>query len=138
MLANLLIGIFCALGGIHLYWLAGGSWGTTAVIPEHKGKPLFRPTHLATGVVAGGLFCCALLMAALARIIPLPFQAPLSILGYLCALVFLVRAIGDFRLIGFFKRVHNTRFARFDTCLYSPLCLGISIGVFWVVRSATN
>lgn len=138
MLAYLLIGIFSMLGSIHLYWLAGGSWGTSVVIPEREGKPLFRPTHLATGVVAGGLFGCALLMAALTRIIPLPFQTPLTALGYLCALVFLVRAIGDFRLIGFFKRKHDTRFARFDTRLYSPLCLGISIGVFWVVHSATN
>ncbi len=138
MLAHLLICIFSTLGGIHLYWLAGGSWGTSAVIPEHEGKPLFRPTHLATGVVAASLFCCALLMAVVARIIILPFQAPLATLGYLCALVFLLRAIGDFRLVGFFKRVRTTRFARFDTRLYSPLCLVISIGVFWVVRCSST
>ena len=138
MLAHLLICIFSTLGGIHLYWLAGGSWGTSAVIPEHEGKPLFRPTRLATGVVAAGLFCCALLMAVVARIIPLPLQVPLTILGYLCALLFFARAIGDFRLIGFFKRVRDTRFARFDTLLYSPLCLAISIGVFWVVRCSST
>jgi Protein of unknown function (DUF3995) len=41
------------------------------------------------------------------------------------AVVLIVRAIGDFRLVGFFKRVRGSRFARMDTLLYSPLCLAL-------------
>ena len=33
------------------------------------------------------------------------------------AVVFLARAVGDFRYVGFFKRVRGTRFARLDTIL---------------------
>jgi hypothetical protein len=40
--------------------------------------------------------------------------------------VFGLRAIGDFRYLGFFKRVTGTRFARADTLIYSPLCAGLA------------
>jgi hypothetical protein len=43
-----------------------------------------------------------------------------------------LRAIGDFHLIGFFKRVRGTRFASLDTAVYSPLCLALALGVFVV------
>jgi uncharacterized membrane protein YbhN (UPF0104 family) len=39
------------------------------------------------------------------------------------AIVLLARAVGDFRYIGFFKRVRDTRFARLDTRYYSPVAL---------------
>jgi hypothetical protein len=45
------------------------------------------------------------------------------------AALFLLRGIGDFRLVGFFKRVRGTRFARRDTRLYSPLCLALALAV---------
>jgi len=45
------------------------------------------------------------------------------------ASVFLARAIGDFRFVGFFKRVHGSRFAHWDTALYSPLCLVIGLAI---------
>ena len=41
------------------------------------------------------------------------------------AFVFIGRAIGDMRYVGFFKRVRGTRFARLDTRVYSPLCLAL-------------
>jgi hypothetical protein len=47
-------------------------------------------------------------------------------------LVFLVRAVGEFKLVGFFKRVRGTSFARWDTWLFSPLCLGISFAALWL------
>ncbi|MDY7394845.1 DUF3995 domain-containing protein [Aureibaculum sp. 2210JD6-5] len=40
--------------------------------------------------------------------------------------IFLLRAIGDFKYIGFFKRVKSTDFAKLDTKFFSPLCLTIS------------
>jgi hypothetical protein len=46
---------------------------------------------------------------------------------WLLAAVFALRAIGDFRYVGFFKRVRNTGFARLDTRAYSPLCAGLAV-----------
>jgi len=41
--------------------------------------------------------------------------------------VFALRAIGDFRHVGFFKRVRGCRFARLDTLAYSPLCTALAL-----------
>jgi bacteriorhodopsin len=46
------------------------------------------------------------------------------------ALLFFLRAVGEFRLVGFFKRVSDTPFAYWDTWLFSPLCLGIAVIAF--------
>jgi Protein of unknown function (DUF3995) len=46
--------------------------------------------------------------------------------------VFVLRALGDFRLMGFFKSVRGTRFAVRDTWLYSPLCLLLGLGAWWL------
>lgn len=46
--------------------------------------------------------------------------------------VFVLRSIGDFRLVGFFKSVRGTGFAAWDTRLYSPLCLLLGLGALWL------
>ncbi len=48
------------------------------------------------------------------------------------AFVFLLRAVGDFRYVGFFKKAGNDVFSRMDTALYSPLCLIFSINAFYM------
>lgn len=51
------------------------------------------------------------------------------------ALIFAVRAIGDFRYVGFFKHIRGSRFARMDTMCYSPLCAALSLSItsmFWM------
>ena len=42
------------------------------------------------------------------------------------AAVFAIRAIGEFRYCGFFKKITNSEFAYWDTRIYSPLCLAMS------------
>ena len=46
--------------------------------------------------------------------------------------VFLLRAMGEFRLVGFFKRVRGTPFAIWDTWLFSPLCLLLALAFFFI------
>jgi hypothetical protein len=41
--------------------------------------------------------------------------------------VLFLRAVGDFRAVGFSKRVRDTRFAWWDTRLFSPLCLAMAV-----------
>ncbi len=53
------------------------------------------------------------------------------------ALVLLLRAVGDFRYVGFFKSVGGTRFATMDTWCYSPVCLALSIGVAYVATHSS-
>ena len=55
---------------------------------------------------------------------------------WIIAGIFILRAIGDFRYVGFFKSVKQSAFARADSRYYSPLCLligvlGIMIELQW-------
>ena len=128
-IAVLLIAIFLCLSLVHVYWLLGGRVGQLAAIPEIDGKPIFKPSAVATLVVAIGLALCAVVIAGTTGIFALPLsQTVLSWMTRGLATVLLLRAIGDFRLVGFFKRIRHTRFARLDTAVYSPLCLALAIG----------
>ena len=113
------------LSALHVYWAAGGRIGAAAALPERNGAPLFQPGPASTLVVAGLLAFAGLLVLAHAG------RGPATALpGWMVALgapvaavVLLARAIGDFRFVGFFKRVRDTRFARLDTRLFSPVAL---------------
>ena len=119
-----------ALALVHLYWAAGGRWGADAAVPEVAGKRAFEPGPAACIVVAGLLSAAAaLVVLRAARWSPSWLPAWLPAVGCAgVALVFALRAIGDFKLVGFFKRVRETRFARRDTRLFSPLCLALAAG----------
>jgi len=49
--------------------------------------------------------------------------------------VFIVRAAGDRKHVGFLKRVRDTEFARRDSRIYSPLCLLLGLGAAAIVVS---
>lgn len=128
-IAVALIAVFACLSLVHVYWLLGGRVGLLAAIPELDGKPVFQPSAVATLVVAIGLALCAVVIAGTAGVLTLPLsQTVLSWMTRGLATVLSLRAIGDFRLVGFFKHIHHTCFARLDTAVYSPLCLVLALG----------
>jgi hypothetical protein len=55
-------------------------------------------------------------------------------MAYVLALVFALRAMGDFRFVGFFKSMGDEPFRSWDTWLYSPLCLAIAVAAFAVAN----
>ena len=125
--------IFIALGLWHFYWALGGTLGKDAAIPEVDGKPAFTPSVGITVLVAVVLLAFALLVAVTADLVELPL--PRSVLVWSCyglAFGLFARAIGEFRLVGFFKRIKGSAFARMDTWVYSPLCLFLSYIAFAV------
>jgi hypothetical protein len=114
-----------ALAALHLYWGLGGRTELIAAVPERlDGRPKFTPGRTATLIVAAALAGSAILVATRAAAINLPVPSWVSAAGcWVIALVFVARAIGDFRYIGFTKRVRGTHFARLDDAIYSPLCV---------------
>ena len=48
------------------------------------------------------------------------------------AILLFARASGDSELVGFFKEVKGSRFARLDTWVYSPLCVVLGAGLLAV------
>ncbi len=129
LLTLCLAGIFLALAGLHVYWAAGGRVGSVVAVPEAAGQPIFQPSAGATVVVALGLGAAALVVLAAGgyrlALLPAAWVTPGT---WALAGLFGLRALGDFRYVGFSKRLRDTRFARNDTRYYSPLCLAIAGG----------
>jgi hypothetical protein len=136
VLAVLLIATFIILALLHVYWAMGGQFGQAASVPSVDGKRLFDPSPQATLIVAGALLACACAIAGAAgwlggAIPAYVFRA----ITMLLSLVFFLRAIGDFRYVGFFQRAGDSPFAYWDLRLYSPLCLLVGLAGLVVGRS---
>ncbi|MBI3649929.1 MAG: DUF3995 domain-containing protein [Acidobacteria bacterium] len=127
----LLAFIFAALALLHLYWAAGGSFGSAVSVPMVDGKRAFNPSPMAALWVAAALFMAMLVILGQLRVwgSGVPQWIFYSGTWTLC-LLFFIRAIGNFKLVGFCKQVHDTDFAYWDTRLFSPLCLLISVLAF--------
>ena len=122
--------VFALLAVWHVYMAFAPRAGANGAVPSVDGKPLFVPTRRATFAVGLALLPFAALVLATAGIVsPGVPQIALLWLCYLLALGLFGRAVGEFRYVGFFKRIHGTKFARLDTLVYSPLCLLLAVGV---------
>src|ERR1051325_2280880 len=110
--------VLASLALLHVFWAAAGRWAMASVIPSESGRPTFTPSPAVMLAVAAALAAAAALTlgatGALRAIAP-PWFVRIG-LGTLAG-VFLLRAVGDFRLLGFTKRVRGTAFARMDTLL---------------------
>ncbi|MDR0270498.1 DUF3995 domain-containing protein [Paenibacillus sp.] len=122
--------ILCFISMLHMYWACGGRWGTEAVIPRKKGEsqPTFVPGKSGTLLVAFLLLMACFLLVIQVGFLPSMKASAISRWGCIvCTAVFLLRSIGDFKYVGFFKKVKHSTFATYDTFLYSPLCLYLGI-----------
>ncbi|WP_436515344.1 DUF3995 domain-containing protein [Ekhidna sp. To15] len=129
VLTILLFVIFLALSVLHLSWSLGNKWGFEAALPvNEEGKRMLNPKKIDSFIVGIGLllFGCFYLINASIIALELP-AAVISIAGWIIPGIFLLRAFGDFRYIGFTKKLKSTAFAKKDTYYYSPLCLIISV-----------
>ncbi|MFB5649417.1 DUF3995 domain-containing protein [Leptospira wolffii] len=121
------IGYFSAsvlffLSALHIYWAFGGKTPFFSVVPELESGPAFRPGSFITIMVAIVLFGFgAVALWSIGSLFSTNRITPWLDFGI--AFVFFARALGDFRLVGFFKRMRNSRFAGQDTWIYSPLCV---------------
>lgn len=125
---------YAALAALHFFWAAGGRLGVGAAVPSTGGVPAFSPGPLATLAVAFALVGAALLVASAGGRLSLPFPRRLiDGLALLLAFVMIARAIGDFRLLGFFKTRGDGAFATLDTFVYSPLCLLLGAAILLIL-----
>jgi len=130
ILARLLALIFCAVSLFHIAWALGIRIGGAHALPERPdGSLALQPGPASALAVAGLLFLAALLVTqrvGLGReLLPAALVSPGC---WVLSAAFILRAIGEFRYVGFFKRVRGTAFARMDTRYYSPLALLLGVG----------
>jgi uncharacterized protein DUF3995 len=123
--------ILLLAAAVHVYWAAGGKAGKAAAVPTAAGRAVIKPSAMSTAMVAAGLCVMAALVALRIGWLKLPGVAAdhvlLQIAVWLIAAVFALRAVGDFRYVGFFKRTRDSKFARLDTLAYSPLCAALAV-----------
>ena len=126
---------FVLLALWHFFMAVTPKKGRSGVVPSNAGKPLFLPSVKATIAVAVSMLLFAGLVLATAGLIGVGLSEPvLSCFSYALAFGLLVRGVGDFKYVGLFKRVRESRFACLDTLIYSPLCLLLATGVALVAR----
>ena len=116
--------LLAGAAGFHVYWALGGEAGKPGAIPSRDGVPVIRPRATQTACI--GLLLLAMGSVALVAsgIVASPVPRWWARAGCaMIALLFLARAIGDFRYVGLFKTVRGSLFATRDTLYYSPLCL---------------
>lgn len=117
--------IFLLLGGVHLFWVFGGLWGTPFAIPSTTtGEPVFQPRKGGTLLVACCLFAAAILN--------LGFLAIGQWAYFWIGLLFGLRVIGDFKYVGLGKKVKNTPFAQKDATIFIPICIYLSLSHFFL------
>ena len=140
--AALLAVLLGLIAAFHLYWAGGGSWGIGVVFPTkpggpdppyRDGLPAFSPWALATAGVAVLLVVAAFVPLAAVGAVEVPVPGGFVRFSiWALAVVFLLRAVGEFNYVGVFKRVRATPFAKWDTSLYTPLCFVLSVLSFGV------
>lgn len=129
VIALLLLG-----AGFHVYWGFGGRIGAGVALPQREdGSPAVKETAL--GAMAVGLMLALVLLLVLAftGTVRLPLSHQVLKIGIIAwAIIFTARAVSWSRYFGLFKRVRITRFASYDTWFYSPSCLLLGLGLFYL------
>ena len=120
---------FLSLSVIHFYWAFGGEWALKNALPQNeKGEKLLNPKKFDTIVVGFGLLLFSVFYVIASGLVD--YSLPEWVMkygGWGISIIFVLRAVGDFKYVGFSKKLKNTEFAIKDSKFYSPLCLILGI-----------
>ena len=119
--------LLITMGLFHFYWVIGGKIGLEKVIPtKEDGEKFFNPSNLATTIV--GVILLGFAYLAYCLVFKVLEENSICIyLGNIVSILFFLRVLGDFKMVGVFKRIKATPFAKYDTLLFIPLCLYLGI-----------
>ena len=121
----------------HIHWALGGHLGYSVSLPQlPDGTPVmanrlafWRP---AAGGVALCLICLALLLLTRSGHLHLPLsEDPIRFALLFVGVAFVARTLIPNPYVGFFKALRTTRWAKYDTRLYSPLFLVLGLLTVW-------
>ena len=124
------LSVLIALTTIHFFWLVGGKTGMKYAFPhnsKHK-KKMYHPgkfiLFITTIVLAGMTWFCVAQTGSFNSILN---NDTIRWGNRITGIIFILRAIGNFKYIGFTKTFKEGEFAQLDTYVYCPLCLVIAI-----------
>ena len=130
--------VFALLSAFHIIG-AFGVWDLP-ILPVMPDRPPDMPLPQAPSsaylFVAVALALAALVVLACADLLLTSVWPKLSTVAcFLLGVIFILRAIGEFQMLGFFKSIRGTDFAFWDTWLYTPLCLTLGVGALWLATT---
>jgi len=117
------------MGLFHFYWAFGGKIGLDKALPTKDGELLLNPSKTLTFFVGIILVVFAHIAYAL-QFYDFAINTNRDFYWYcglFLSIIFTLRAIGEFNMVGFFKKIKNTEFARYDTKYFSPISLVLGI-----------
>ena len=132
IIVSITIILLFSIGLIHFYWAFGGKIGLNNAIPSKNEKALLNPPKVLTfivGIVIIG-FAYVSYILEFEDLNSFVYKEYFINITWILVALFFVRAVGDFYVVGFFKKIKNSNFANYDTKYYSPLCLMFSIVFF--------
>lgn len=126
--------VLLILSAIHFSWALGSKWGFEKALPANsEGIKVLNPTKFDGAIVGIGLLLFATYYLLKGDIINLDVPSYiLKYAGWSISAIFIFRAIGDFKYVGFFKQITGTEFASLDTMIYTPLCLVLGLVGIWL------
>lgn len=109
---------------LHFYWSFGGKIGLSVALPTKDGKKLINPGKFLT-------FLVGIILMSFAYVTYILRFGDINSLyiyfGWIISFIFILRAVGDFNAVGFFKKIKSTEFAIYDTRYFSPLSLYLGV-----------
>jgi hypothetical protein len=129
ILPLLMTATFFVLSGIHFNWVFGGTFGFSKSIPiKENGEKLFEPKKFDSAFMGLVLAIFALFYVFVSGLVEVKiWEKAIEIIGWIIPGIFLLRAMGDFKYMGFFKKIKGTEFSEADTKVISPLCMVIGV-----------
>lgn len=121
--------IFISISLIHFLWGSGFNWGIENTLPtDEDGKRILNPRKMDCFIMGFGLLAMASFYFLMLSMFEINLKHWIFSIGqWVIPSIFIVRAIGDFKYVGFSKRIKSTNFSKWDSKLYTPLCLFIGI-----------
>ena len=125
--------MFIVLSVIHFYWAFNGEKGINIALPTNEnGKRVLNLKKIEIFIIGIGLLFFALYYFLRTRLLEIEFpELIIEYSGWVISSIFIVRAIGDFKYVGFFKKIKNTEFGKFDTKYFS--CISLLIGLIGII-----
>lgn len=129
------LAIIAFAAAFHLHWALGGRLGHSVSLPQWSDGTVVMAQRIGWWRAGAAGVALALAMLAVLALfvdgaITVSFSPSLakSVLIIVGA-TFVLRAIMPTRWTGFFKTIRTTRWAKYDTWLYSPLFLALGLSL---------
>nr|WP_298790853.1 DUF3995 domain-containing protein [uncultured Allomuricauda sp.] len=122
VLAILISIVLIVLAILHFFWALFGIKEPEAVVPTSIGSNQVKTPNKIMAVLVGLILLgfAFVFINKISNYVDYPWLRYVSIgIG----VIFIIRAFGDFKYVGFFKTAKNSKFSALDTKYYSPLCL---------------